>query len=153
MSICQKLCGVVGVTEEYEYIRIVEVEKKPKTSVYQVINKRYGDVLGIIRWHGPWRRYILDIQEQTLWNDGCLKEVTGFMVGLKLGRKLVKIDIAIVCMNCFNISEINNIALSLWLLSDVGSEVCTKCNHKDLRIFQKGVQIYPKKTVEDKVVT
>jgi hypothetical protein len=42
---------------QYIYIEFKLVEQKPKTSVYHVLNKRYGDVLGTIKWYAQWRQY------------------------------------------------------------------------------------------------
>lgn len=128
--------------KEFEYIIINEVEKKPKTSVYQVLNKKHGDLLGIVRWHGAWRGYVLEIQEKTIWSIGCMKDVTGFMLGLMIGRKLVKHENALLCMNCHELSVITKEQAQLFVMSQ--ERVCNKCNSKDVRLYRSGKLAFPK---------
>ena len=71
----------------FEYVIIVEVEKKPKTSVFNVLNRKYGYLLGTIRWYGAWRGYVLDIQEKTIWSIGCMNDVLDFMRDLMTERR------------------------------------------------------------------
>ena len=127
---------------EFEYIIIKEIEKKPKTSVFSVVNKKYGDLLGIVRWHGPWRGYVLDIQEKTIWSIGCMKDVTGFMLGLMIGRKLVKHKNALLCMNCHELSVITRGQAQLFIMSQ--ECVCSECNSKDVRLYRNGELVFPK---------
>ena len=72
---------------EFKYVVIEEVEKKAKTSVFNVLNKKRGDLLGVIRWYGAWRGYVLDIQEKTIWSIGCVSDVLGFMRDLMADRR------------------------------------------------------------------
>lgn len=69
------------------YIIMVEVEKKPKTSVYEVRTKNDGFVLGIIKWYGPWRQYCFFPSEETLWSRGCLQEIIDFIEKIMSDRK------------------------------------------------------------------
>ena len=75
---------------EFKYIVIEEVEKKPKTSVFNILNKKYGDLLGTVRWYGAWRGYVLDIQERTIWSTGCMNDVLDFVRGLMAARRKKK---------------------------------------------------------------
>ena len=71
----------------FEYVIIEEVEKKAKTSVFNVLNRKYGYLLGIIRWYGAWRGYVLDIQKQTIWSTGCMNDTLDFMGYLMADRR------------------------------------------------------------------
>ena len=71
------------------YIEFVEVEKKPKTSVYE-IRARSGGRLGIIKWNGPWRRYCFLPDGETIWSSGCMQEVQDFIDNLMRSRRSTK---------------------------------------------------------------
>ena len=64
------------------YVAFVEIEKKPKTSIYAVNSKSSGERLGIIKWHSTWRQYCFFPEGGTLWSHGCLGEIMGFIIGL-----------------------------------------------------------------------
>ena len=66
------------------------IEEKPKTKVFEVVSKTDGAVLGHIAWHGPWRQYVFEpnISYLTIWSEGCLKELIGFLERLKIERKI-----------------------------------------------------------------
>ena len=62
-------------------------EKKPKTVVLDVRN-RTDQLLGEIRWNGPWRQYVyynLGIDAQ--FNDGCLKDIADVLSSLNKEHK------------------------------------------------------------------
>jgi len=63
----------------YEYIEFVRVEEKPKTSVWSCRNRKSGDELGIVRWHGPWRRYCYFPSVQAVYSEGCLTDIADFL--------------------------------------------------------------------------
>lgn len=69
------------------YVDFVETEKRSKTSIYEVRSKSHGDVLGQIKWHGPWRQYCFFPNGDTLWSWGCLEEIQIFINNLMLARK------------------------------------------------------------------
>ncbi|MBY8999057.1 MAG: hypothetical protein KGD60_15125 [Candidatus Thorarchaeota archaeon] len=69
------------------YIEFRKIDEKPKTSVFAVISKSSGEELGIVKWYGPWRQYCFFPTNDTLWNHGCLGEVTGFIIGLMSARR------------------------------------------------------------------
>ena len=72
------------------YVDFELAEKKPKTAVYHVLSKSGGDILATIRWHGPWRKYVFDPADETLWSCGCLAEVQTFIEDLMNARKVAK---------------------------------------------------------------
>ena len=64
---------------EYEYITFNEIDKKPKTKVYQCLNKKHGDVLGIVKWNAPWRQYCFYPHEGIVFSKGCLLDICDFI--------------------------------------------------------------------------
>jgi len=62
-------------------------EKKPKTSVFDVLSKHHLTLLGKIRWYSPWRQYVFEPSPDTIWNKDCLRDVSAFLLGLMLARK------------------------------------------------------------------
>jgi hypothetical protein len=73
-----------------ENIIFAEEERKPKTSVFGIYSAHDGAHLAEIRWHGPWRQYVLSPFDETLWSDGCLGDVIKFMLELRQKRKDAK---------------------------------------------------------------
>lgn len=49
-----------------------------KTKRFAVQNKS-DQILGFIRWHGPWRQYVFFTLDETLFNPDCLREIAGFL--------------------------------------------------------------------------
>lgn len=41
-----------------KYLRIVEIEPKPRTKVWEVRNIRTRQVCGIIKWYGGFKKYV-----------------------------------------------------------------------------------------------
>lgn len=64
------------------YVDFELVERKPKTNVYNVFSKNHGDLLGRIFWYGPWRQYVFEPLDGTLWSRGCLGEIKQFLTEL-----------------------------------------------------------------------
>ena len=69
----------------YKYIHFVEVEKKPKTSVWECRNNRSEDTLGRVKWYGPWRQYCFFPEPfaELVLNDGCMRDICHFMGQLR----------------------------------------------------------------------
>lgn len=60
-----------------KYLRFV-VQQRPadrKTDTVKIYSKSGENVLGEIRWYGPWRQYCLYPAMETIWNTGCLADV------------------------------------------------------------------------------
>jgi hypothetical protein len=72
---------------EYKYISFIELEPKPKTKVFMVINKSLN-TLGFIKWHAPWRRYVFIVDAAGNFFDAkCLADIQGFINRLMLERR------------------------------------------------------------------
>lgn len=61
------------------YTRFTEIADTGKTKVWAVDNVNDGSHLGVIKWHGPWRKYVLRIEEKTIWSADCLRDVVEFI--------------------------------------------------------------------------
>ena len=70
-----------------KYLTFNLVEKKAKTNVYHVCEKRTGIILGRIYWDCPWRQYVLEPgAADIIWSQGCLQQIVDFFEELKKGR-------------------------------------------------------------------
>ena len=64
------------------------VEKKAKTDVWNVTNKSSGFLLAVVKWYGPFRQYcFFPADLDAVFNDGCLKDITGFLEKINLERR------------------------------------------------------------------
>lgn len=70
-----------------KHISFVLTETKPKTDVYRVISNSGGEYLATIKWHGPWRQYVVQPESDTIWNRDCLRDVIEFIQGLMDARR------------------------------------------------------------------
>ena len=48
--------------------------KSGKTRVIEVTSKSQGYNLGYIKWYGPWRQYVFEV-EGVIFNAGCLRDI------------------------------------------------------------------------------
>lgn len=67
----------------YKYIEFIKVEQKPKTSVWECLNKAVGIPLGTIAWYGPWRQYCFCPEAECVFSSGCLADIQHFMGWLR----------------------------------------------------------------------
>lgn len=61
-----------------------------KTNKYGVFNLTKSLLLGFIRWHGAWRKYCFFPASNTVFDNGCMKEIIEFIDEQMLERKSVK---------------------------------------------------------------
>ena len=64
-----------------EYIEFIEVGDTGKTKVFDV-RTLGGSSLGVVKWYGAWRRYVLFAGTGTVWSPGCMETVITFINGL-----------------------------------------------------------------------
>lgn len=62
-------------------------EQQPRTEVWHVISSHSGELLGVIRWHGPWRQYVICPADGTYWSAGCLQDVQARINNLMVKRR------------------------------------------------------------------
>lgn len=66
-----------------KYMAFKLIEQKPKTQVWAVLNNKSGFRLGVIEWYGPWRQYCFFPTADTVFNIGCLFDISNFIKGLR----------------------------------------------------------------------
>ena len=66
-----------------KWLKFCLIEEKPRTQVYSVVAKMNGDILGVIKWYGAWRKYAFCPSYSTLFNTTCLNDITKFMLDLE----------------------------------------------------------------------
>lgn len=70
----------------FKYINFAEVmttkDSKRKTAIYECRNNRSGDVLGWVKWYGPWRQYCFFTRNGMVFNTGCLEDIQTFIKSL-----------------------------------------------------------------------
>ncbi len=67
----------------YRYIRMEEMYKKGKTSVYGVYSNSSGTYLGTIEWYNHWRQYCFMPTIDTVFSVDCMEDINSFIRGLK----------------------------------------------------------------------
>ena len=71
-----------------EYLTFTDyLSTSGKTAVVIVGSKSGQYELGTIKWHGPWRTYVLVPAPETVWNKGCLEDVNAYIDKLMAERK------------------------------------------------------------------
>jgi len=73
-----------------EFIRFDLLEKKPKTSIFAVVNIKYGNNLGIIKWHPSCRKYCFFSAGNIIYDTICLNDISTFIQKLMDIRKIKK---------------------------------------------------------------
>ena len=59
------------------YIKFIPGPSKPKTKTGRVISER-EELLGIVKWYGPWRCYGFNPEGWTVFEKTCLREIADF---------------------------------------------------------------------------
>lgn len=71
-----------------EYLSFEEDDHyQGKTKRLLVVSKRKLEILGEIKWYGPWRQYVFFPEEATIWNDRCLEDVQEVIKALMAERE------------------------------------------------------------------
>jgi len=70
-----------------KYIRFELLKELPKTKHYTVLNIKSDDILGWIKWYGPWRQYCFFPLHNTIFNNGCMLDIIDFIKKLMEERK------------------------------------------------------------------
>lgn len=72
-----------------DHLKFEKYERRDgkKTDIYAVVSYVEKDVLGYIRWHGPWRQYVFGTNSDVIWSWDCLKQVSEFIKKLMDERK------------------------------------------------------------------
>lgn len=46
-------------------------------AAWTIKNAKHRDVLGVLEWYAPWRRYVLAANDGAVWSPDCLRDVAG----------------------------------------------------------------------------
>lgn len=73
-----------------KWIKFIEKPKPAdrKTAEYMILAIQGGDVLGVIKWYGPWRKYSFFPHPNTIFETDCLKDIVSFITELMFARKV-----------------------------------------------------------------
>lgn len=69
------------------FLAFTEIKDTGKTKVWSVDNSNDGSFLGTISWRGGWRKYVLNVEPQTIWSADCLADVSKFIDARMAERK------------------------------------------------------------------
>jgi hypothetical protein len=75
---------------ESTYLCFEELETKTKTKLFEVCNKISGYVIGHIKWYAPWRKYCFFVNDDLVFDAGCLADILQFINTLMTERKIKK---------------------------------------------------------------
>ena len=64
-----------------------------KTKYFCVMTQGDDAVIGVIKWFGPWRKYIFEPVEETVFEQDCLRDIAGFLDQLMEERANVQIAV------------------------------------------------------------
>jgi len=74
---------------ETRYMLFELIERKHKTGVWEIVNRKDGDRLGIIKWFPHWRRYCLFLNGITF-SVESLRDIAAFIDKVTVERQLKK---------------------------------------------------------------
>ena len=75
--------GVMNLAKFTQYMIFRLVEQKPKTAVWNVLSRSNGGLLGIIKWHSPWRQYCFFPEPDCVFNNSCMMTIINFIKEVK----------------------------------------------------------------------
>lgn len=97
---------------------------KRKTKVFFVYNKEYGTRLGMISWHGPFRKYSFFPEANMVFEATCLQDIIDFMNGLMEERKFPLKRGTTKCPNCNKGLHFNSVEGMRIVYNDVYRSIC-----------------------------
>lgn len=62
-----------------EWLRFEQVKDTGKTFAWQVTDKEETALLGLVSWHGPWRKYVFMSGDRVIFDADCLQSVQEFL--------------------------------------------------------------------------
>jgi len=75
-----------------KYMLAELVEQKPKTQVWNILNKKSLELLGSIAWYSPWRQYCFFVEKGgVIFNHRCLNEISDFLFRLNCEHRMEKV--------------------------------------------------------------
>jgi hypothetical protein len=70
-----------------KWLEFKEIQKKPKTSVFEVINKETQEAIGIIKFYPPFRKYSYFPYLDTVYEETCQRDIADELGRLEAERK------------------------------------------------------------------
>lgn len=82
--------GLISIKTEYAWIRFEQKEEyeSKKTKVFFCYNKENNTCLGIVKWHGGFRKYSFFPGDKMVFEETCLNHIAHFLNQLMLQRKI-----------------------------------------------------------------
>lgn len=78
----------VDYVTKYITFKFLHMSASGKTEEWNIVNNSSRTKIGSIVWYGPWRQYIFEPSEDTVWNSGCLREIQEFLVVRNAERRI-----------------------------------------------------------------
>ena len=86
-SVCKKCYDDNTIGDGNKYIHFCRCGQNGITEVWDVINTKSEEPLAQIKWYSAWRQYVIIPEPETVYNDGCLEVITGFIKRLNVKQK------------------------------------------------------------------
>lgn len=64
------------------FLKFVDVtvwDDPRKTYKWVIFSEQSGDMLGEIRFHAPWRKYVWSMRQGVIFDIGCTQEIVKFL--------------------------------------------------------------------------
>jgi hypothetical protein len=58
---------------------LVDLPAKNKTKIWNIRTKDSHDLIGVVRWHCPWRKYCLFGITEVVYEQDCLRDIAEFI--------------------------------------------------------------------------
>lgn len=66
--------------------RYIEFRKDPDKhegrDSFAIVNKASHARIGDVFFYGPWKKWVMTVEPDTVWSDDCLSDIIQFMLGL-----------------------------------------------------------------------
>jgi len=69
------------------WIKMVLLEEKPKTNVWSIQTIESGLEIGIIKWRPSWRKYCFFPDNETVFEEDCLRDIANFIEDKSIQHK------------------------------------------------------------------
>jgi hypothetical protein len=74
---------------EYKFIKFIKTDDDKGKGRFTIMNKKYGDILGVIFWYSLWKCYVTRYSNDALFSTDCELDIVDFKNSLKDGKKIV----------------------------------------------------------------
>lgn len=83
------LTPLLDIVYQGRWVSVNRLTRRPgrTTDVFEVVTKESARVVAEIRWHAPWRKYVLVPRSETVWETTCLMDIARWLRLLTHERK------------------------------------------------------------------